>query len=52
MRDPERIERILRRVYPIWRSQPDLRLMQLLMKAAEGAIPPAKDRIGLFALFA
>lgn len=34
MRDPERIERILRKIYVIWKRSPDLRLFQLLMNAA------------------
>lgn len=35
MRDPARIEPILRRVYLIWKQNPDMRLLQLLMKVAE-----------------
>jgi hypothetical protein len=38
MRDPERIPRILRQVYLIWRAEPDLRLLQLLMHVADGAL--------------
>jgi len=47
MRDPERIERILRGVYLIWRSNPDLRLVQLILKVAEATVPPARDRVGM-----
>lgn len=30
MRDPERIDRILKMIEKIWKKHPDLRLMQLL----------------------
>ena len=35
MRDPNRIPRMLRKVYLIWRQSPDLRLLQLLSWVAE-----------------
>ena len=35
MRDPARIELILRRIYLIWKQHPNMRLLQLLMKIAE-----------------
>ena len=41
MRDPARIELILRRIYLIWKQQPNMRLLQLLMKVAE---PSVADR--------
>ena len=35
MRDPERIDRILKRVEKIWKANPDLRLMQLLINCLD-----------------
>ena len=35
MRDPARIERVLRLLKLAWSSQPDLRLCQLLMNATD-----------------
>jgi len=35
MRDFRRIDRIIKRVAEIWKTQPDLRLTQLIMNALE-----------------
>ena len=40
MRDPERIDRILKRVEEIWKANPDLRLTQLIMNALELDVDP------------
>jgi uncharacterized protein YihD (DUF1040 family) len=37
MRDPERIQHVLKLVEAIWMANPDLRLMQLLIGAAHHA---------------
>ncbi len=40
MRDPERIDRILKRVEEIWKANPDLRLTQLIMNALALNVDP------------
>jgi hypothetical protein len=39
MRDPNRIPNILSKIEKLWKKQPDLRLMQLLINALRPADP-------------
>ena len=40
MRDPNRIDRILKRVEEIWKENPDLRLTQLIMNVLALNVDP------------
>ncbi len=39
MRDPARISRVLRLLEELWKRQPDLRLTQLVVNAADTGVP-------------
>ena len=50
MRDPKRISKILKYVEKIWKKNPDLRLMQLLLNARTHYYTEDDDLLDLLAI--